>query len=366
MAMNWSDEQKLAIYNGGHNILVSAGAGSGGKTAVLSERIYQLVKKGNAITRFLVLTFTNAAAMEMKSRVRDKILKDEELAHLAPDIENAHIETFDAFCLFLVKKYAAVLNISPSIVVIDQTILSIQESKIVDAIFKNWYLSKDPLFEELIVKFSIKNDDRLKTLVKDIIRLANLQLDKEKFFKEFDETYLKENFIKDLIDEEYKNSIKTLEGLLPYCAQLELTHDQTRYIFETRTVGLDDANETVRVDDIIETINHFSMIDRVIEFANYELSEAFIKELHKILKTGTSDSRLPWFAVGDYKKRANIVGDKKTISPRLVSQEMKKLVDEYNKKDTHSFEEIVEFHVKFEKIHPFYKQKIIFSFLMCE
>ena len=133
----------------------------------------------------------------------------------------------------------------------------------------------------------------------------------------------------------------------------ELTHDQTRYIFETRTVGLDDANETVSVDDIIETINHFSMIDRVIEFANYELSEAFIKELHKILKTGTSDSRLPWFAVGDYKKRANIVGDKKTISPRLVSQEMKKLVDEYNKKDTHSFEEIVEFHVKFEKIHPF-------------
>ncbi len=133
----------------------------------------------------------------------------------------------------------------------------------------------------------------------------------------------------------------------------ELTHDQTRYIFETRIVGLDDANETVRVDDIIETINHFSMIDRVIEFANYELSEAFIKELHKILKTGTSDSRLPWFAVGDYKKRANIVGDKETISPRLVSQEMKKLVDEYNKKDTHSFEDIVEFHVKFEKIHPF-------------
>ena len=222
MAMNWSDEQKLAIYNGGHNILVSAGAGSG-KTAVLSERIYQLVKKGNAITRFLVLTFTNAAAMEMKSRVRDKILKDKELAHLAPDIENAHIETFDAFCLFLVKKYAAVLNISPSIVVIDQTILSIQESKIVDAIFKNWYVSKDPLFEELIVKFSIKNDDRLKTLVKDIIRLANLQLDKEKFFKEFDETYLKESFIKDLIEEEYKNSIKTLESLLPYCAQLETT-----------------------------------------------------------------------------------------------------------------------------------------------
>ena len=133
----------------------------------------------------------------------------------------------------------------------------------------------------------------------------------------------------------------------------ELTYDQTRYIFETRTVGVENNNEAVKVDDIIETINHFSMIDRVIDFANYELSEAFIKELHKILKTGTSDSRLSWFKVGDYKRRANVVGDTETTTPRLVPQEMKKLVDEYNKKDKHTLEEIIEFHVKFEKIHPF-------------
>ena len=133
----------------------------------------------------------------------------------------------------------------------------------------------------------------------------------------------------------------------------ELTHDQTRYIFETRTIGVENANESIKVDDIVETINHFSMIDRVIDFANYKLSEAFIKELHKILKTGTSDSKLSWFKVGDYKRRANAVGDIETTSPRLVPQEMKKLVDEYNKKEKHSFEEIIEFHVKFERIHPF-------------
>ena len=132
----------------------------------------------------------------------------------------------------------------------------------------------------------------------------------------------------------------------------ELTHDQTRYIFETRTIGID-TDESVKVDDIVETINHFSMIDRVIDFANYQLSEAFIKELHKILKTGTSDSRLSWFKVGDYKRRANAVGDIETTAPRLVPQEMKKLVDEYNKKDSHTLEEIIEFHVKFERIHPF-------------
>lgn len=131
-----------------------------------------------------------------------------------------------------------------------------------------------------------------------------------------------------------------------------LTHDQTRYIYETRTISLDE-NVSVKVDDIVETINHFSMIDKVIDFANYELSEAFIKELHKILKTGTSDSRLAWFKVGNYKKRANIVGDNVTTSPLLVPQEMKALLDEYNKKDEHSFEEIIEFHVNFEKIHPF-------------
>lgn len=132
----------------------------------------------------------------------------------------------------------------------------------------------------------------------------------------------------------------------------KLTHDQTRYIYETRTIGVD-VDSSVKVDDIIETINHFSAIDRVIDFANYPLSESFIKELHKILKTGTSDSNLSWFMVGDYKKQANEVGDCPTTPPKLVHEEIKKLLDLYNKKEEHSLEDIIEFHVKFEKIHPF-------------
>ncbi len=131
----------------------------------------------------------------------------------------------------------------------------------------------------------------------------------------------------------------------------ELTHDETRYIFETRTVGLE--NKIIKVDDIIESINHFRAIDRVIDSCNYQLSEALIKELHRILKTGTADSRLPRFAVGNYKKEPNMVGGNETAHPRFVAQEMKKLTDAYNKKDSHNFEEIVEFHVHFEKIHPF-------------
>lgn len=132
----------------------------------------------------------------------------------------------------------------------------------------------------------------------------------------------------------------------------ELTHDETRYIFETRTIGTD-KNSIKKVDDIIETINHFAAIDRVIDFANYELSEAFIKELHKIVKSNTNDSRLPYFAVGNYKKVPNEVGGIETTAPRLVASTMKKLLDDYNQKDAHSLEEIIEFHVKFERIHPF-------------
>ena len=132
----------------------------------------------------------------------------------------------------------------------------------------------------------------------------------------------------------------------------ELTHDETRYIFETRTIEVE-KNTGKNIDDIIETINHFAAIDRVIDFANYKLSEAFIKELHKILKTNTNDSRLPYFAVGNYKKIPNEVGDMQTTLPRLVPFEIKKLVDDSNKKEKHTFDEIVDFHVKFEKIHPF-------------
>ena len=132
----------------------------------------------------------------------------------------------------------------------------------------------------------------------------------------------------------------------------ELTHDETRYIFETRTIGIE-KNTSKKVDDIVETMNHFAAIDRVIDFANYPLSEAFIKELHRILKSNTSDSKLPYFSVGDYKKMPNEVGGLETTHPRLVGSEMKKLFSQYSKKESHSLEEIVEFHVQFERIHPF-------------
>lgn len=130
-----------------------------------------------------------------------------------------------------------------------------------------------------------------------------------------------------------------------------LTHDQTRYIFETNTIGVDD--DPVNVDDIVETVNHFRCIDLLINQANYKLSEAFIKQLHFVLKTGTSDSRKPWFNVGDYKRLENEVGGMPTTLPKNVAVEIKALLKEYNSINTKTLDDIIDFHYRFEKIHPF-------------
>ena len=129
-----------------------------------------------------------------------------------------------------------------------------------------------------------------------------------------------------------------------------LTEDQTRLIFETRTI---DVGDGIPVDDIIETSNHFRAIDYVIDNALEPLSEDIIKRLHLLLKQGTKDSSLEWFAVGDYKKRANTVGGRETCKPSEVPEAMAKLVEKYNSKSNITIDDIIEFHADFEHIHPF-------------
>lgn len=130
-----------------------------------------------------------------------------------------------------------------------------------------------------------------------------------------------------------------------------LTHDQTRYIFETNTIGITD--EAVNVDDIIETANHFRCIDLIIELAGAMLTESFIKQLHLMLKSGTSDSRKAWFAVGDYKRLPNEVGGVETAAPSDVHRQVRDLLREYNSIKKYSLDDIIDFHQRFEAIHPF-------------
>ena len=164
----------------------------------------------------------------------------------------------------------------------------------------------------------------------------------------------------EILRQEKKNGLK---GSIYHKIQVELTynsnhlegsrlsHEQTRYIYETNTLGVDAS--IVNVDDIVETANHFRCIDLVIEKAHQPLSETFIKELHLILKNGTSDSRKNYFCVGDYKKLPNEVGGKDTALPEEVADRMKKLLASYNVVKKKSFEEILAFHYEFESIHPF-------------
>ena len=130
-----------------------------------------------------------------------------------------------------------------------------------------------------------------------------------------------------------------------------LTKEQTRYIFETNTLGI--TTESTRIDDILETVNHFRCVDYVIDHATDKITEAHIKQLHLLLKTNTSDSQKSWFAVGDYKRLANAVGEEETAQPKEVHSQMKSLLAEYNAKKQIKFDDLLDFHVRFERVHPF-------------
>ena len=130
-----------------------------------------------------------------------------------------------------------------------------------------------------------------------------------------------------------------------------LTKEQTRYIFETNTLGI--TSENTRIDDIMETVNHFRCVDYVIDHATDKITEPHIKQLHFMLKTNTSDSQKPWFAVGDYKRLTNTVGEEETAQPKEVHKKMKALLDDYYSKKQITLDDILDFHVHFERIHPF-------------
>jgi len=169
-----------------------------------------------------------------------------------------------------------------------------------------------------------------------------------------------DNLLLNILREQKEMSLK---GGIYHKTQIELTYnsnhiegsklseDQTRYIFETNTVGI--SNESISVDDVIETSNHFKCFDYILDNANKPLTESLIKQLHLILKSGTSDSRKSWFNVGEYKKVPNEVGGKDTTLPENVKTEMSILLKTYNDKEQKSFQDIIDFHKKFESIHPF-------------
>lgn len=199
---NWTEDQKNAIYESGKNIIVSAGAGSG-KTAVLTERVLEKVKSGININELLILTFTNAAAKEMKDRIR-KELKEQNMKEQLNLIDGAFITTFDSFALSLVKKYHYALNISPNISITDSTIITLEKEKILDNIFNEMYKEKNPLFIKLINDLCIKDDLEIRNYILNIDDKLNLKIDKRKYLDSLLDNYFNEDFINEKIDAYFK------------------------------------------------------------------------------------------------------------------------------------------------------------------
>ena len=202
----WTQEQEEAINQSGQNIIVSAGAGSG-KTAVLSERVITKLKKGISLDNLLILTFTNAAAAEMKDRIRKKIIEKDLKDELAK-VDTADITTFDAYALGLVKKYSHYLNISRDLSIVDSSIMSLEKKHIINDIFDEYYQNKDPKFLKLISDFTLKDD---KKIIKNILKL-NESLDnlynKDEYLKTYIKNYFNETQINNYI-QDYLNLLNT-------------------------------------------------------------------------------------------------------------------------------------------------------------
>lgn len=213
---NWTKEQSLAIYESGKNIIVSAGAGSG-KTAVLSERVLKKIENGVDIDRLLILTFTKAAASEMKNRIRKKIKSNPTLSEQLNRLDSSYITTFDSYSLSIVKKYHYLLNVKKNVSIIEENILDIKIKEYLEEIFEEKYRSNDPKFIKLISDFCIKDDDLIKKTIININKKLNMKYDKEKYLDNYLINYYNDNFIdQNLYKYEtlLKNKIKYLDLLL--------------------------------------------------------------------------------------------------------------------------------------------------------
>lgn len=200
---SWTKEQSEAINKEGTNIIVSAGAGSG-KTAVLSERVLRKLKDGVNIDNLLILTFTKAAALEMKERIRKKISKEHSLKEQLDRIDNAYITTFDSYALSIVKKYNYLLNVNKNVGIIETSIIDLEKEKILNELFDEYYLKKEPKFLKLIDDFCSKDDKEIKEAILTINSKLDLMYEKELYLKNYINLFYNDEFINNKI-EEYEN-----------------------------------------------------------------------------------------------------------------------------------------------------------------
>lgn len=242
--------QNQAIHKRGRNCIVSAGAGSG-KTAVLSERILTYCLDGKDICSFLVLTFTNAAAAEMKERIRKKLIENN-LKEQASRIDSAFITTFDAYSLALVKKYYFHLGVDKEITIMDQALLEVKKKELLDQMFEERYVLKDKRFFSLLTKYTKQNDENVKKMILTILSKLELIVDEEEFCKNYEATYYNESFIQSLVSkyeglalgrvkEFYEAMTKLAEAANTDTASLKLAEEVERILSLAKLKTYDEA-----------------------------------------------------------------------------------------------------------------------------
>ncbi|MBR5370409.1 MAG: UvrD-helicase domain-containing protein [Bacilli bacterium] len=366
--MAWTEDQLKAINLEGKNIIVSAGAGSG-KTAVLTERVKRKLLDGIHINNLLVLTFTNAAAKEMKDRIRKAVLDTPSLKDEINLIDGAYITTFDSFSLSIVKKYHTKLNITNNVKVSDQVIIDIKTKELLDEIFDEYYLTPTSSFNSLISDFSLKDDSELKEYILNLYKKISLKYDKKKYLEEYFDNYDIEKFVEDYID-----LIKNKQSIL-----IELVKELPNY-FEDSFINkvedcLDKLIKANSYEDILNSFNYdkapsvpngssnaakelkssiFEIADEIKELCSYENIDSIkeellstkdntlmiveiLKELDKRLEEYKFNNQV--FNFNDIARLAiKVVMDNEDVKEELKSNFQEILVDEYQ--DTSDLQEL--------------------------
>ncbi len=310
----WTSEQKEAIEKSGSNIIVSAGAGSG-KTAVLSERVINKIENGIHVNELLILTFTKAAAAEMKDRIRKKISKREEFKSELDLINSAYITTFDSFALSIVKRYHYLLNITNNINITDDSIVQICKNKILDETFEELYALEDEEFIKLIKERTIKND---KTIRANILKLGNIidgYIDPDAFYDYVLNKFYTEENINDLIDE-YRELLKEKYK----CVLME--YDNMSYYFDSDYLSKIDLSDLINFDDFT--------------FVSTFRLPSVPRNTEEEAKNAKNKLKLSIDELLDYKKYGNINKIKENISStyddvKTIIKIIKKYLEKLNK-----------------------------------
>ena len=345
----WTSEQKEAIEKSGSNIIVSAGAGSG-KTAVLSERVIYKIENGIHVNELLILTFTKAAAAEMKDRIRKKISKREEFKSELDLINSAYITTFDSFALSIVKRYHYLLNITNNINITDDSIVQICKNKILDETFEELYTLEDEEFIKLIKERTIKNDKTIRT---NILKLGNIidgYIDPDAFYDYVLNKFYTEENINDLIDE-YRELLKEKYK----CVLME--YDNMSYYFDNDYLSKIDLSDLVNFDDFT-----FASTFRLPSVPRNTEEEA--KNAKNKLKSSI-DELLDYKKYGDINKiKENILStydDVKTII-KIIKKYLDKLNKYKSEEGIYTFNDIASMAIKILSDNEDVRNELKYSF----